>query len=150
MVKFYVATIYGFWYILLWIWKIVDFAKNWLLTSHNGVKYWPMIKNRATNREYLSRAIRWFFCSAPGRLVSKRQGSHPPPLHWWRWQNTEKGRGLRLEGGWLPRHKFDTGNACHDINLIQAMSGWWGVREVMRKGTDSRFTSLSSKMVFAR
>ena len=67
---------------LMQSWKIVDFAKIWPLTSHNWVKYWPRTKKRTTNREYSSRAIRWFFPLSSTTLSFETRGgvaSTPPP-----------------------------------------------------------------------
>ena len=49
------------------------------------------------NREISSRRIDWFFHEALRPSGADRQGggSHQPPLHGRRWQNTEYGRGLK-------------------------------------------------------
>ena len=77
-------------------WKIADFPKIWPLTSHNWVKLWPTVKKRANNREYSSRAIRWYFPLSSTTLsleMPSGEGVSPPPLCRWGWWNGECRRG---------------------------------------------------------
>ena len=47
--KFYASTIYSFWNKLMLSWQILNFAKNWPLTSQNWIKYGTIYKKRTTH-----------------------------------------------------------------------------------------------------
>ena len=124
------------------IWKIVDFAKNWHLTSHNWVKYWPRTKNASsiasTRQEqsagFSAKLYDPYFRNARGTV------STPPPPHVHLMKIGVHWRGLKERKSHLQNNrvclKFHCPSWEHLFCRKNTIETGWGLR------TDRKFLNF--------